>query len=40
MQTEGGRTGRRRHYTEGIRVRSHCEAVPQAPSVMPIAYVK
>jgi biotin carboxylase len=40
MQTDRGLTDRCRHYIEGIRAQYHSEAVPQAPPVMPIAYVK
>jgi hypothetical protein len=40
MQTDGGLTDRCRRHIEGIRARYHSEAVPQAPPVMPIAYVK
>jgi biotin carboxylase len=40
MQTADGLTERCRRYIEGIRAQYHTEPVPQAPAVMPIAYVK
>ena len=40
MQTPGGLTERCRRYIEGIRTQYKSEALPQAPPVMPIAYVK
>jgi biotin carboxylase len=40
MQTADGLTDRCRRYIEGIRAQYHTEAVPNAPAVMPLAYVK
>src|SRR6476659_5378127 len=40
MQTAAGLTERCRHYIEGIRAAYKSEPLPQAPPVMPIAYVK
>jgi hypothetical protein len=40
MQTAEGLTERCRHYIEGIRAAYKSEPLPQAPPVMPIAYVK
>ena len=40
MQTAEGLTERCRRYIEGIRAQYKSEALPQAPPVMPIAYVK
>jgi len=40
MQTAAGLTERCRHYIEGIRAQYKSEPLPQAPPVMPIAYVK
>ena len=40
MQTDSGLTERCRRYIEGIRAQYLSEPVPQAPDVMPIAYVK
>ena len=40
MQTAEGLTERCRHYIEGIRAQYKSEPLPQAPPVMPIAYVK
>ena len=40
MQTTEGLTERCRRYIEGIRSQYHSEPLPQAPDVMPIAYVK
>ena len=40
MQTDSGLTDRCRRYIEGIRAQYQSEPVPQAPDVMPIAYVK
>jgi hypothetical protein len=40
MQTAEGLTDRCRRYIHGIRAHYQSEALPQAPPVMPIAYVK
>jgi biotin carboxylase len=40
MQTDSGLTDRGRRYIEGIRAQYQSEPVPQAPDVIPIAYVK
>src|SRR5437762_89708 len=40
MQTPEGLTERCRRYIEGIRAQYKSEPLPQAPPVMPIAYVK
>jgi len=40
MQTADGLTDRCRRYIEGIRAQYHTEAIPNAPAVMPLAYVK
>ncbi len=40
MQTAAGLTERCRHYIDGIRAAYKSEPLPQAPPVMPIAYVK
>jgi hypothetical protein len=40
MQTADGLTERCRRYIEGIRAQYKSELLPQAPPVMPIAYVK
>jgi hypothetical protein len=40
MQTAEGLTERCRHYIDGIRAAYKSEPLPQAPPVMPIAYVK
>ena len=40
MQTDSGLTDRCRRYIEGIHAQYQSEPVPQAPDVMPIAYVK
>jgi len=40
MQTAEGLTDRCRRYIDGIRAHYQSEALPQAPPVMPIAYVK
>src|SRR5215468_7247068 len=40
MQTAEGLTERCRRYIEGIRAQYKSEPLPQAPHVMPIAYVK
>ena len=40
MQTAEGLTERCRHYIQGIRAAYKSEPLPQAPPVMPIAYVK
>jgi biotin carboxylase len=40
MQTDSGLTDRCHRYIAGIRAQYQSEPVPQAPEVMPIAYVK
>jgi biotin carboxylase len=40
MQTAEGLTERCRRYIDGIRAHYHSEPLPQAPAVVPIAYVK
>jgi biotin carboxylase len=40
MQTDSGLTDQCRSYIKGIRAQYRSEPVPQAPDVMPIAYVK
>ena len=40
MRLAEGLTERCRHYIEGIRAAYKSEPLPQAPPVMPIAYVK
>jgi len=40
MQTSDGLTDRCRRYIDGIRAQYHSEPLPEAPDVMPIAYVK
>jgi biotin carboxylase len=40
MQTAEGLTVRCRRYIDGIRAHYHSEPLPQAPAVVPIAYVK
>jgi len=40
MQTADGLTKRCRDYIDGIRAHYHSEPVPDAPAVLPIAYVK
>jgi biotin carboxylase len=40
MQTADGLTDRCRRYIDGIRAHYQSELLPQAPPVMPIAYVK
>jgi hypothetical protein len=40
MQTVAGLTDRCRSYIAGIRAQYHSEPLPEAPPLMPIAYVK
>ena len=40
MQTGEGLTPRCRHYIDGIRDQYVSEALPETPTMVPIAYVK